>query len=96
MKIFFGFCCYIKINFYLCKVNKTQNAKQNTMKSTIKTTDFSNSTLELFNIAKETKSFVRALDFARLLIENDFPVNDVKEFMRVNFKNDYKYLDYSI
>lgn len=66
------------------------------MKTTIKTTDFSSSTLELFKTAKETKSFIGAFEFARLLIENDFPANDVKEFMKVNFKNDYKFLDYSI
>ena len=66
------------------------------MKTNIKTTDFSSSTLELFNTAKKTKSFIGAFSFARLLIENDFPVKDVKEFMKVNFKNEYKFLDYSI
>lgn len=66
------------------------------MKTNIKTTDFSSSTLELFNTAKETKSFIGAFSFARLLIENDFPAKNVKEFMKVNFKNEYKFLDYSI
>lgn len=66
------------------------------MKTTIKTTDFSEATLQLFNTAKETKSFIGAFALARLLIENDFPVSDVREFMKANFKNDYKHLDYSI
>lgn len=66
------------------------------MKTTIKTTDFSSKTLNMFNEAKQTKSFVMVFDFARLLIDNDYPVKDVKEFMKANFKNDYKFLDYSI
>lgn len=67
------------------------------MKTTIKTTDFSSSTLELFNTAKETKSFVGAFAFERLLIAKGFPVSDVKQFIKVNFKNElYKNLDYSI
>ena len=66
------------------------------MKSAIKTTDFSEKTLQLFNEAKEKKSFLLAWDFARLLINNDFPVKDVKQFMKANFKNDYKFLDYSL
>lgn len=66
------------------------------MKTTIKTTDFSLLTLSVFNKAKQTKSFVMAFDFARLLIDNDYPVKDVKQFMKANFKNDYQFLDYSI
>ena len=66
------------------------------MKTTIKTTDFSEKTLQLFNEAKEQKSFCGAFALTRLLINNDFPVNDVKQFMKANFKNDYKFLDYSI
>ena len=56
------------------------------MKTTIKTTDFSSSTLELFNTAKETKSFVGAFAFARLLIAKGFTESDVKQFMKANFK----------
>lgn len=66
------------------------------MTTTIKTTDFSETTLQLFNDAKAQKSLLMAWDLVRILIENDFPVSDVKQFMKVNFKNDYKYLDYSI
>jgi hypothetical protein len=66
------------------------------MKAGIKTTDFSETTIKKFNEAKETKSFVLAFEFARLLIDNDFDVKEVKQFMKVNFKNDYKFLDYSI
>jgi hypothetical protein len=66
------------------------------MKTTIKTTDFSEKTLELFNKAKQEKSFLLAFDLVRILIENDFPAKDVKAFMRENFRNDYKFLDYSI
>lgn len=66
------------------------------MKTTIKTTDFTESTLQLFNTAKETKSFLMAWDFVRLLIDNDYPPKDVKQFMKANFKNEYKFLDYSI
>ena len=66
------------------------------MKGTIKTTDFSNATFKIFNETKESKSFLTAFDFARLLIGNDYPVKDVKQFMKANFKNDYQFLDYSI
>jgi hypothetical protein len=66
------------------------------MKTTIKTTDFTESTLQLFNTAKAQKSFLMAFDLVRILIENDYPVLDVKEFMKANFKEDYKFLDYSI
>ena len=69
---------------------------ENAMKTTIKTTDFTESTLQLFNTAKETKSFSMAFDLVRILIDNDYPVSDVKQFMKANFKNDYKFLDYSI
>lgn len=66
------------------------------MKATIKTTDFSETTIKKFNKAKETKSFVLAFEFARLLIDNDFDAKEVKQFMKVNFKNYYEFLDYSI
>jgi hypothetical protein len=66
------------------------------MKTTIQITDFSENTLQLFNQAKEKKSCLLAFDLVRLLIDNDYPVKDVKEFMKHNFKNDYKFLDYSI
>jgi hypothetical protein len=66
------------------------------MKTTIQTTDFSKRTLELFNKAKQEKSFLLAFDLVRILIENDFPIKDVKQFMKANFKNDYQFLDYSI
>jgi hypothetical protein len=66
------------------------------MTTQIKTTDFSSSTLTMFNKAKQTKSFVMAFDFARLLIDNDYEVKAVKQFMKANFKNDYQFLDYSI
>jgi hypothetical protein len=66
------------------------------MKTTIKTTDFTETTLKFFNDAKESKSFLLAFDFVRLLIDNDYPVKDVKQFMKVNFTNDYEFLDYSI
>jgi hypothetical protein len=64
--------------------------------TTITTNDFSTETLKAFNVAVKSKSFVNAFDFARLLIENDYPVKDVKQFMKINFKNDYQFLDYSI
>lgn len=64
--------------------------------TTIKTTDFSTRTLEMFNVAKESNTLVDAFDFARILIDNDYPIEDVKQFMKSNFKNNYKYLDYSI
>lgn len=66
------------------------------MTTIIKTTDFSEATFKKFNDAKESKSFLLAFDFTRLLIDNDFSAKEVKEFMKVNFKNDYKFLDYSI
>jgi hypothetical protein len=66
------------------------------MTTIIKTTDFSETTLNKFNKAKESKSFLLAFDFVRLLIDNDYPVKDVKQFMKVNFTNDYEFLDYSI
>jgi hypothetical protein len=66
------------------------------MKTTIQTTDFTENTLQLFNEAKEKNSFLLAFDLVRLLIDNDYPVKDVKQFMKQNFKNDYKFLDYSI
>lgn len=78
---------------YICQV---LTIKKNAMKTTIKTTDFSENTLQLFNEAKEKKSFLLAWDLVRLLIDNDFPPKDVKEFMKHNFKNNYKFLDYSI
>ena len=66
------------------------------MKTTIQTTDFTENTLQLFNEAKEKNSFLLAFDLVRLLIDNDYPVKDVKQFMKQNFKNDYKFLVYSI
>lgn len=67
------------------------------MKTTIKTTDFSEATLQIFNEAKETNSFLKTWDFVRLLIDNDFSPKDIKAFVKANFKNDlYKDLDYSI
>ncbi len=65
------------------------------MKTNIQISDFSSHTLKLFNEAKNKKSFILTWDFARYLIDNDFPVKDVKQFMKENFKNEYKYLDYS-
>lgn len=62
----------------------------------IKINDFSEVTLNKFNSAKESKSFLQAFDFARLLIENDFPISDVKSFMEKHFSNYHKNLDYSI
>lgn len=67
------------------------------MKTTIQITDFSENTLQLFNEAKKNNSFLLTWDLVRLLIDNDFPPKDVKQFIKVNFKNElYKNLDYSI
>jgi len=65
------------------------------MKTTIQTTDFTDSTLQLFNEAKEKNSFLLTWDLVRLLIDNDYPVKDVKQFIKANFSH-YKFLDYSI
>jgi hypothetical protein len=67
------------------------------MKTTIKTTDFSSSTLTMFNEAKKTNSFLLTWDLVRILIDNDFNPKDVKAFIKENFRHDlYKDLDYSI
>ena len=56
------------------------------MKTTIKTTDFSSKTLEMFNEAKKTNSFLLTWDLVRVLIDNDFNPKDVKAFVKANFK----------
>lgn len=83
----------LKKVLYICRVN----IKTKQMKTTIKTTDFSSKTLEMFNEAKKTNSFLLTWDLVRILIDNDFPPKDVKAFVKSNFRNDlYKHLDYSI
>ena len=68
-----------------------------TINTTIKITDFSENTFQLFNEAKEKNSFLLTWNLVRLLIDNDFPPKDVKQFIKQNFKHNlYKDLDYSI
>jgi hypothetical protein len=75
---------------------KIEILDENKAKTKITTNDFSIKALQNFNSAVKSKSFIDAFDFARYLIDNDYPVEDVKEFMKANFKDHYQFLDYSI
>lgn len=59
-------------------------------------TDFSERGLKQFNEAKESKSFSDAWDFVQYLINNDYPINEVKEFSRKEFKQHYKHLCFEV
>ena len=51
--------------------------------------DFSDSTKELYNQAKKGKNLV---EFVDRLVENDFPKNDIEDFITIEFKDDKKLL----
>jgi len=54
--------------------------------------DFSQQTLESFKEAKSSKSFIKAFDFAQLLYSLDFPVCDIKSFLKQEFPNDSEFI----
>ena len=49
----------------------------------------SDSTKELYNQAKKGKNLV---EFVDRLVENDFPKNDIEDFITIEFKDDKKLL----
>lgn len=59
-------------------------------------TDLSETGLSHFNKAKKSKSFSDAWVFVEYLIDNDFPIKEVKEFAKKEFPKHYEFLNYEV